>query len=119
MSSSGIATTFSMSAMVRRVRRRSASSGHHFRDAIGRRGVAAAADADDAIDHHHADPGQVTGGDGGQEVLAGAVLGAVDEDEVGGAADLDQAAVELALAGGVAGGKAEGLLGRDLAEAAQ
>src|ERR1700687_5910849 len=109
MSSSGIATTFSMSAMVRRLRRSSGSRGHDLGDAIGRRRVAAAADADDAVDHHHADAGQVAGGDRGEQVLAGAVLGAVEEDEIGGPADLDQAAVEPALAGGVAGGKAEGL----------
>src|ERR1700675_361030 len=106
MSSCGIATTFRMSAMVRRLRRSSASPGHHFRNPLGRRSVAAAADADDAVDHHHADAGQIAGGDRGEQVLAGAVLGAVEEDEVGGAADFDQAAVELALAGGVAGGEA-------------
>ena len=42
-----------------------------------------------------------------EQVLAGGVLGAVHDDEVGGAAGLDDPAVELALPRRVAGGEAE------------
>ena len=47
--------------------------------------------------------------------LAGGVLGAVEDDEIGRPAGLEEAAVELADARGVAGGEAEGDLGRHLA----
>ena len=47
------------------------------------------------------------------------VLRLVHDDEVGGAADLDHAAVELAHPRGVAGGKAERQFGRHLAERGQ
>ncbi len=61
-------------------------------------------------------PGQVAEPDAVEEVLAGRVLGLVHEDEIGGAADLDQPAIEAAHPRRVAGGEAEGDLGRHLAE---
>ncbi len=64
-------------------------------------------------------PGQIAHADALQERLAGGVLGAIHEHEVGRPAGLDQAAVELAHARGVAGREAERRRGVDLAEAAE
>src|SRR5262245_6313103 len=83
------------------------SASHHLRHLGCRRGVAAALGADDAVDDGHADAGDVAHADALQQVLAGGVLGPVHDDEIGGAARFDQAAIELALSRGVAGGKAE------------
>ena len=47
------------------------------------------------------------------------MLGAVHQHEIGGAPNFEQAAIELALARGVAGGEAEGKLGGDIAQARQ
>ncbi len=72
----------------------------------GRRGVAAALGADDAVDDGHADAGEVAELHAFEDVLAGGVLRLVHQDEIGGAADFDDAAIELAHAGGVAGRQA-------------
>ena len=64
-------------------------------------------------------PGMSPMRDAVQQVPAGGVLGLVHDDEIGDAAGLDQAAIELALARGVAGGEAEGDLRRHVAERAQ
>ena len=52
-------------------------------------------------------------------VLPGGMLRLVHEDEIGRAADLDQAAVEFAHPRGVAGGEAEREFGRHIAERRQ
>ena len=44
------------------------------------------------------------------------MLGLVHEHEIGGAANFDEAGVELAHAGGIAGGEADRLFGRQLAQ---
>ena len=59
------------------------------------RRVPAAAAANDAVDHHHADAGNVAELHAFEQRAAGGVLGAVHEDEVGVAAHFDQAAVEF------------------------
>jgi hypothetical protein len=66
-----------------------------------RRSVAAALGADDAVDDGQADAGQVAELGAVQQVLAGRVLRHVHNDEVGGAADLDDAAIERAHPRGV------------------
>src|SRR6266540_5810831 len=70
-----------------------------------RRRVAAALGADDAVDDGHADAGEIAELHAFKNVLAGRVLRLVHQDEIGGAADFDEAAIELAHAGGVAGGQ--------------
>src|SRR6187397_157850 len=82
----------------------------------GRRRVAAALGADDAVDDGHADAGEVAELHALEDVLAGRVLRLVHQDEIGGAADFDEAAIELAHAGGVAGGEAEGEFGGQVAK---
>ncbi len=89
------------------------------RHLAGRRRVAAALGADDAVDDGHADAGEVAELHALQDVLAGRVLRLVHQDEIGGAADFDDAAVELAHAGGVAGRQAEGEFGGQVAERGQ
>src|SRR5262249_17522971 len=86
------------------------------RHRLRRRGVAAAAAAHLAVDDDHADAGDVALLDAVEQVLAGRVLGLVHDDEVGGAAGLDDPAVEFTLPGRVAGGEAEGDLRLDVAE---
>ena len=83
---------------------------------VGGRRVAAAGAAHGAVHHHHADAGQVAEADGLEQVAPGRVLRAVHEDEIRRAAHLDQPAVEVADACGVAGGHAERLFRRDAAE---
>ena len=78
------------------------------RHLAGRRGVAAALGADNAIDDGHADAGEVGELHALQDVLARRMLRLVHQDEIGGAADLDGAAVELAHLRGSAGRQAEG-----------
>src|SRR6478752_4363547 len=82
----------------------------------GRRRVAAALGAHDAVDDGHADAREVAELHALEDVLAGGMLRSVHDDEVGRAADLDQAAVERAHPRGVAGGETERDLGRHLAE---
>src|SRR3954468_23370639 len=89
------------------------------RHLAGRRRVAAALGADDAVDDGHADAGEVAELDAFENVLARRMLGLVHDDEIRGAADLDEAAVERAHPGGVAGGKTERELRRDVAERGQ
>src|SRR6185437_12276379 len=81
-----------------------------------RRCVAAALGADDAVDDGHADAGEVAELHAFEHVLARRVLRLVHEDEIGGAADFDEATIECAHPRGVAGRKAEGDLGGYLAE---
>ena len=69
---------------------------HDLRDLAGRRGVAAALRPHDAVDDGHADAGQVAEPHAFQDVRARRMLRLVHDDEIGGAADLDQAAVERA-----------------------
>src|SRR3979409_580984 len=61
-----------------------------------RRGVAAALGADDAVDDGHADAGEVAELHAVEDVLARRMLCLVHDDEVSGAADLDNAAVQRA-----------------------
>jgi|SRR5580698_2932912 hypothetical protein len=89
---------------------------HDLRDLARRRRVAAALGSHDAVDDGHADAGKVTEPDAFQDVLAWQMLRLVHDDEIGGAADLDQAAIEFAHPRGVAGGEAEGEFGRHFAE---
>jgi len=56
----------------------------HLRHLLRRRGVAAAADADLAVDDDHADAGDVALAHAVEQVLAGGVLGPVHDHEVGG-----------------------------------
>src|SRR6185369_16345046 len=56
--------------------------------------VAAPCCADDAVDDGHADAGQVAELHAVQDGLAGRMLRLVHDDEIGGASDLDQAAVQ-------------------------
>src|SRR5438105_12592736 len=70
-----------------------------------RRRVAAALRPHDAVDDGHADAGEVAELDALKDVLAGRMLRLVHDDEIGGAADLDQAAIERAHPRGVAGGE--------------
>ena len=79
-----------------------------------RRRVAAALGADDAVDDGHADAGEVAELHALQDILAGRVLRFVHQDEICGAADFDDAAIQLPHAGGVAGRKAEGEFGRQI-----
>ena len=76
----------------------------------------AALAAYDAVDHGHADAGQVAQPHAVQDVLAGRVLRLVHEHEVRGAADFDQPAIESAHPRGVAGGEAERHFRRHVAE---
>src|SRR5688572_28373761 len=87
--------------------------------AVGGRRVARALAAHHAVDHHHADARQVALAHGIEQVAAGAVLRLVHEYEVRRAARLQQSAVEVADARGVAGREAEHLLRRQVAEARQ
>ena len=89
---------------------------NHFRNTICRRGVAAAARYDLAVDDDHADTGDIAHLDAFEQVLACRVLSAVEEHEIGSSADFDQAAVELALPRRVAGCKAEGSFGRHVTQ---
>ena len=59
---------------------------HDLRDAFGGRRVAAAPDAHDAVDHHHADARQVADLDRLEHVLAGRMLRPVDEHQIAGLA---------------------------------
>src|SRR3954470_5877498 len=78
----------------------------HFRH-LGRRWrVAAALGAHDAVDDGHADAGEVAKLHAVEDGLAGRVLRLVHDDEIGGASDFDNAAVQRAHPRGVAGGKA-------------
>src|SRR6266478_4194202 len=81
-----------------------------------RRRVAAALGADDAVDDGHADAGEIAELHAVEDVLAGGMLRLVHDDEVGRTSDLDQAAVQRAHSGGVAGCKAECDFRRHLAE---
>src|SRR6185369_6435312 len=78
------------------------SGSYDLRHLLGGRGVARARAAHHAVDHHHADTRQVAEADGVEHRLARRMLRLVEEHEIGGAADLDQAAIELADARGVA-----------------
>src|SRR6266481_4713533 len=84
-----------------------------------RRRVAAALGTDDAVDDGHADAGQIAELHAVQNVLAGRMLRHVHDHEIGGAADLDDAAVQRPHPRGVAGGEAEGDFGRQVAERRQ
>ena len=95
------------------------SSGHQFRQGGGWGRVAGAANADHAVDDHHADPRQVAQFHALQETPAGGVLGPVHDHEIGGPAGLDEAAVQLAQARRVAGGEAKGRFGRYPAQTAE
>src|SRR3984893_5175189 len=81
-----------------------------------RRGVAAALGADDAVDDGHADAGEGAELHAVEDVLAGGMLRPVHDDEIGRAADLDNAAIQRAHPRGVAGGKTERDFGRHVAE---
>ena len=69
------------------------------------------------VDDHHADAGQVAQAHAFQQRLAGGVLGAVHDHEVGGAARFYETAVERTHARRVAGGETERGLGGCVAEA--
>src|ERR1035438_5261394 len=84
-----------------------------------RRGIAAALGADDAVDDGHPDSREIAELDAVKDVLAGRMLRLVHDDEVGGAADFDEAAIERAHPRGIAGGKAECDFCRHLAERRQ
>src|SRR5258707_1619114 len=73
----------------------------------GRRGVAAALGADDAVDDGHADAREVAELHAVEEVLAGGMLRLAHDDEIRRAPDFDDAAVQRAHPRGVAGGEAE------------
>lgn len=75
---------------------------HNLRHDLRRRRVAASAAAHDAVDDHHPHARQVAGGDAGEEVCAGAALGARQEDEVGRPAGFQATVVEALDAGGSA-----------------
>src|SRR3977135_4675405 len=83
------------------------------------RGVAAALGADDAVDDGHADAGEVAELHAVEDVLARRMLCLVHDDEVSGAADLDNAAVQRAPPRGVAGRGAERDFRRERAEPCQ
>src|SRR6202047_150514 len=81
-----------------------------------RRRIAAALGAHDAVDDGHADAGEIAELHAVEDVLAGRMLRLVHDDEVCGAADLDDAAVQRAHPRGVAGREAERDFRRYLAE---
>src|SRR5262245_32670789 len=74
--------------------------------------VAAPLGAHDAVDDGHADARQISQANALQEILTGGMLCLVEEDEVGAAAFLDEADVELAHPRRIAGSEAERDLGR-------
>ena len=78
---------------------------HHHGYLRGWRRVATAGATHQAIDHHHANARNVAQLHAFQEGAACGLLGTVHEHKVRSAAHLDQAAVELANAGCVAGGE--------------
>jgi len=67
---------------------------NHFRNTICWRGIAAAARCDLAVDDYHADTGDIAHLDAFEQVFARRMLRAVEEHEIGSAADFDQAAVD-------------------------
>ena len=83
---------------------------------LRRRRVAAAVRAHDSVDDGHADARQIAEPHAIEQRLARRMLGAIHEDEIGGASDLDKPAVERPHARRVAGRKAEGDLGGNVAE---
>src|SRR5882724_3614982 len=89
---------------------------HNLRHLRRRRGVAAALGADDTVDDGHADAREVAELHAVEDVAAGGMLRLVHDDEVGRASDFDDAAIQRAHPGGVAGRKAERYFCGDLAE---
>ena len=85
----------------------------------GGRRVAAAADDRLAVDEDHPDAGQVADRERAERGVRGGALRGVDEGEVGLAADGDRPGLEPVDPRGVAGGEADGHLGRDAAERGQ
>src|SRR5271170_4926536 len=85
---------------------------HDFRHLPGRWSVAAALCAYDAVNDCHPDAGQIAKLHAVEDVFAWRVLRLVHDDEIGGAADLDDPAIERTHACGVAGCEAECKFGR-------
>ncbi|KAH0432775.1 hypothetical protein KCU90_g5292, partial [Aureobasidium melanogenum] len=78
--------------------------------------IAAAPAADQPVDHHHADAGNIAQLHAFQQRIGRRVLCAIHEDQIGGTPHFDQSLTQIALPRGVAGRKTESDFSRDIRE---